>query len=42
MKVLFAPTIRHLINEVSKIKINRENIVTLFKEGEQYVLIYCK
>lgn len=42
MSVLFAPTARHLVNESNRLGIKKEDIVTILRDGEQYVLIYYK
>jgi len=40
--VLTSSTIRGIINTLNERNIKRENIITLIKENEQFVLIYCK
>lgn len=42
MKVLIGSTIRQIVNAVNEQCITKEDIVTLTKEGNQYILIYYK
>ena len=42
MEVLISKTMRGIVTEANSLKIKKENIVTLFKEGDQYMLVYYK
>lgn len=42
MTTLVANTIREIVKEANRESIHREDIVSLLKENEQYVLIYFK
>lgn len=42
MATLVANTIREIVKEANRESIHREDIVSLLKENEQYVLIYFK
>lgn len=42
MEVLISKTMRGIVTEVNNLKIKKEDIVTLFKEGDQYMLVYYK
>ena len=35
-----ARTIRALVTEANKLKISREDVITVIKEGDYYVLLY--
>lgn len=40
MKVLYASTIRDIVDEANSLKIKRTDIVAFFKEKDQFFLIY--
>lgn len=40
MTAFTAPTIRTIIDIANELSIKREDIVTLTKEGDQYILVY--
>ena len=40
MKTLCSSNIRELVSQVNKLNIKKEDIVSLCKETEQYILIY--
>lgn len=40
MTALVSDTIRGIVNRANKLSIKREDIVTLTKEGNEYILIY--
>jgi hypothetical protein len=42
MSAMFSDTIRHIIDTSNELSLQREDIVSLIKEGGQYVLIYFK
>lgn len=42
LAVHISPTIRGIVNVVNKEGIKREDIITILKEGEQFVLLYFK
>lgn len=42
MEVLIKTTIRDLVKEANTLNIKKENIVTLLKVEDQYILIYYR
>nr|DAH69636.1 MAG TPA: hypothetical protein [Bacteriophage sp.]DAR01895.1 MAG TPA: hypothetical protein [Crassvirales sp.] len=40
--IIYRPTVRGIIQAVNELEIKKEQIVTLIKQGEQYVLVYYK
>jgi hypothetical protein len=40
MKVIWGMNVRHIINLANEKNIKKEDIVSLLKEGGQYILIY--
>jgi len=40
MTALTAPTIRAIVNSANKLSIKREDIITLTKESNEYILVY--
>ena len=42
MEAIYKPTVRGIIQAVNELEIKKEQIVTLIKQGEQYVLVYYK
>lgn len=42
MEAIYKTTVRGIIQAVNELGIKKEQIVTLIKQGEQYVLVYYK
>ena len=42
MYAISAPTMRRLVIEANQNEIKREDIVSILKEGEQFVMLYYK
>lgn len=42
LSVLISPTIRGLIRDANDLELTKENIISLMKEGGQFILIYFK
>lgn len=42
IEAIYKPTVRGIIQAVNELEIKKEQIVTLIKQGEQYVLVYYK
>lgn len=42
MKVLISTTIREMVKNVNELEIDKSDIVSFLKEGEQFMLIYYK
>lgn len=40
MRAIFSDTIRGLVRQVNELGIKKEDIIGIYKEGTQYVLIY--
>ena len=40
MKVIWGMNVRHIINLANEKNIKKEDIVSLLKEGGQYILVY--
>jgi hypothetical protein len=42
MEAIYEPTIRRIVQVANEQEIKKEQIVSLLKQGEQYVLVYYK
>lgn len=42
MSAMFCNTIRHIVDTSNELELQREDIVSVTKEGGQYILIYFK
>ena len=42
MEAIYKPTVRGIIQAANELEIKKEQIVTLIKQGEQYVLVYYR
>lgn len=40
--VLISPTIRGLVRDANELELTKENIISLMREGGQFILIYFK
>lgn len=40
MKVLISTTVRGIVTDANEMRIKKENIVSLVKDKEQYILVY--
>lgn len=40
MTAITAPTIRAIVNSANELSIKREDIITLTKESNEYILVY--
>ena len=40
MEILISTTIRDLVRQVNELKIQRDNIITIIKDNNQFFLIY--
>lgn len=40
MTAIISPTIRGIINRVNEVGVKKEEIVSLIKEGDQFILVY--